>query len=70
MNNLQIRSATSLHSPGAGPISLSLPLVEKPFVGDVVHNFFDNLLPDNPQIRTRIQTTFHSWQKNNYKHSK
>src|SRR5579883_2571879 len=47
-----------LCTPGARPISLSLPLVEQPFVGDVVYNFFDNLLPDNPQIRARIQAKF------------
>lgn len=44
---------------GARPISLSLPLVEQPFTGDVVYNFFDNLLPDNQQIRARIQAKFH-----------
>jgi serine/threonine-protein kinase HipA len=49
-----------LNTPGARPISLSLPLVNRPFVGDVVYNFFDNLLPDNPQIRSRIQTRFHA----------
>lgn len=48
-----------LDTPGARPISLSLPLVEQPFTGDVVYNFFDNLLPDNPQIRARIQSKFH-----------
>lgn len=50
---------TWLNTPGARPISLSLPLVEKSFVGDVVYNFFDNLLPDNQQIRSRIQIKFH-----------
>lgn len=48
-----------LNTPGARPISLSLPLIEQPFVGDIVYNFFDNLLPDNPQIRARIQAKFH-----------
>ena len=48
-----------LNTPGARPISLSLPLVEQPFFGDVVYNFFDNLLPDNQQIRARIQAKFH-----------
>ncbi len=47
-----------LNTPGARPISLSLPLISQPFIGDVVYNFFDNLLPDNPQIRARIQTKF------------
>ncbi len=50
---------TWLHLPGARPMSLSLPLVSKPFVGDIVYNFFDNLLPDNPLIKSRIQTRFH-----------
>ncbi len=45
-------------TPEARPISLSLPLVDKLFEGDVVYNFFDNLLPDNPQIRSRIQAKF------------
>lgn len=48
-----------LATPGARPISLSLPLVNQLFLGDVVYNFFDNLLPDNPQIRARIQAKFH-----------
>lgn len=47
-----------LNTKGARPISLSLPLVNKEFVGDEVYNFFDNLLPDNPQIRDRLQTKF------------
>jgi len=50
---------TWLNTPGARPISLSLPLVDKKFIGDVVYNFFDNLLPDNPQTRARIQARFH-----------
>lgn len=49
-----------INTPGARPISLSLPLVTKSFTGDVVYNFFDNLLPDNPQIKYRIQTKFHA----------
>jgi serine/threonine-protein kinase HipA len=51
---------TWLNLPGARPISLSLPLIHKPFIGDVVYNFFDNLLPDNAEIRGRIQASFHS----------
>lgn len=47
-----------LSLPGARPISLSLPLVHKPFIGDVVYNFFDNLLPDNTDIKSRIQARF------------
>lgn len=48
-----------LATPGARPISLSLPLVNQIFMGDIVYNFFDNLLPDNSQIRARIQAKFH-----------
>lgn len=40
------------------PISLSLPLQPKLHSGDVVFNFFDNLLPDNPAIRQHIQQRF------------
>ena len=47
-----------LNTPGARPISLSLPLMREPFVGDVVYHFFDNLLPDNPRVRARIQAKF------------
>jgi len=43
-----------LQQAGNRPISLSLPLQLKPFEGDVVYNFFDNLLPDNMEIRNRI----------------
>jgi len=48
-----------LKTSGARPISLSLPLVDQLFAGDIVYNFFDNLLPDNAFIRSRIQTKFH-----------
>lgn len=48
-----------LARPGARPISLSLPLSERTYQGNVVYNFFDNLLPDNEAIRARIQARFH-----------
>ncbi|STX51012.1 HipA protein, DNA binding regulator [Legionella busanensis] len=47
-----------LAQPGARPISLSLPLIEQIYSDDLVYNFFDNLLPDNQQIRARIQARF------------
>lgn len=41
------------------PLSLSLPLTATAKVsGDVVANYFDNLLPDNPRIRERIGRRF------------
>jgi serine/threonine-protein kinase HipA len=47
-----------LETSGARPVSLSMSLRKAPYVGEVVFNFFDNLLPNNPQIRERIQTRF------------
>jgi serine/threonine-protein kinase HipA len=47
-----------LATPGARPVSLSMPLRHQPHRGEVVYNFFDNLLPDNKQIRNRIQARF------------
>jgi serine/threonine-protein kinase HipA len=47
-----------LKQPGARPVSLSLPLTNQSYSGDVVYHFFDNLLPDNQQLRTRIQARF------------
>ena len=42
------------------PLSLSLPLLPstQPHVGSVVASFFDNLLPDNREIRTRLRNRF------------
>ncbi len=47
-----------LNSPHSRPISLSMPLRLETYKGKEVINFFDNLLPDNPQIRERIATRF------------
>jgi serine/threonine-protein kinase HipA len=48
-----------LQHPNRRPISLSMaPLTPEPFTGDKVENFFDNLLPDNENIRRRIRTRF------------
>ena len=35
-----------LKTIGARPISLSMPLRQEAYSGEVVFNFFDNLLPD------------------------
>ncbi|UVC29401.1 type II toxin-antitoxin system HipA family toxin [Pantoea sp. SOD02] len=45
-----------LNQPGSRPISLSMPLRHPPYTGSEVYNFFDNLLPDNIEIRNRILT--------------
>lgn len=42
----------------ARPISLSMPLRSEPYKGERVRAYFDNLLPDNEQIRQRIQSNF------------
>lgn len=47
-----------LSTTGARPLSLSLPLRRQRYEGDQVYNFFDNLLPDSEEIRTRIQARF------------
>jgi len=43
---------------GTRPISLSMPLTEIPYKGQVVECYFDNLLPDSDIIRKRIQARF------------
>lgn len=40
------------------PLSLSMPLTQEPYAGEVVENYFDNLLPDSQPIRNRIQARF------------
>jgi len=45
---------TWLHWEHTFPISLSLPLREDRYVGDPVVAVFDNLLPDNAEIRSRV----------------
>ncbi len=49
-------------SPQGRPLSLSLPftLNNAPLQGGVVHNYFDNLLPDSQAIRRRLQLRFRS----------
>ena len=43
-----------LRSPRARPLSLSLPLQYGNITADAVYHYFDNLLPDSPQVRERI----------------
>lgn len=47
-----------LETPGARPVSLSMPLRYQSYQGELVFNYFDNLLPDNKAIRDRIQARF------------
>jgi serine/threonine-protein kinase HipA len=51
-----------LDSPNARPLSLSLPLPfrAQPIRSKAVEAFFDNLLPENEQIRRRLQQRFHT----------
>ncbi|MCP3662980.1 MAG: type II toxin-antitoxin system HipA family toxin [Gammaproteobacteria bacterium] len=50
---------TWLSTPAARPISRSMPLSNKAYAKEA-YNFFDNLLPDSPRIRERIQGRFHA----------
>lgn len=48
-----------LESEKSRPLSLSLPLTRTLEIkGEVVANYFDNLLPDNERIRERIGRRF------------
>jgi serine/threonine-protein kinase HipA len=47
-----------LQSEMGRPLSLSMPLSQRVYIGDVVENFFENLLPDSQPIRSRIQARF------------
>ena len=48
-----------IQSPRARALSLSLPVTaDREVRGPAVEYFFDNLLPDNASIRTRIRTRF------------
>lgn len=50
-----------LQSERGRPVSLSMPLrPAAAYSGDVVRNFFENLLPDNRLIRERLQARFHA----------
>ncbi|MEM6671847.1 MAG: type II toxin-antitoxin system HipA family toxin [Planctomycetota bacterium] len=44
-----------LDRQGSVPLSLSLPLAEEPRSDEAVESFFENLLPDSADLRTRLQ---------------
>lgn len=52
--------ASWLASPLGRPLSLSMPLrpASAPYKGDPVRNYFENLLPDNDNIRQRLAKRF------------
>ena len=48
-----------IQSPRARALSLSLPITpDRQIRGNVVDHYFDNLLPDNPDIRRRIRERY------------
>jgi serine/threonine-protein kinase HipA len=48
-----------MRSPAVRALSLSLPITASAEIrGDVVRNYFDNLLPDNDHIRRRLRSRF------------
>jgi len=53
-------AAAWLTHPSRRVLSLSMPFKpgNLPYIGDVVENYFDNLLPDSEVIRKRIQQKF------------
>lgn len=53
-----VYSTEWLQSDARRPLSLSMSLVQQAHTGDVVDNFFENLLPDSQPIRNRIQARF------------
>ena len=55
-----------LSSPNRRPLSLSLPLGKARFSGEIVQNFFDNLLPDSESIKRRIQARFRARSSDSY----
>ena len=56
---LECRYADSwLNSAAGRGLSLSMPLTDHVYSGQVVENYFDNLLPDSQPIRDRIQKRF------------
>lgn len=57
----EFRYATTwLVAPAARPLSLSMPLqpADAPYRDAPVEAFFDNLLPESPEIRRRVQARF------------
>ncbi|MGL0819724.1 type II toxin-antitoxin system HipA family toxin [Vibrio vulnificus] len=51
---------TWVESPLGRPLSLSLPLQYQTIKSDCVINYFDNLLPDLPEVRDRIVARYHA----------
>ena len=50
-----VYDASWLEHPARRPISLSLPLSPNPYKGEIVRNYFQNLLPDSETVLSRIQ---------------
>jgi len=49
-----------LEDPQFRPLSLSLPVTaSREITSSLVRNYFDNLLPDNSQIRERMRNRYH-----------
>jgi len=55
LNNLSFRYSDSwLQSKFARAISISIPLTEQEYSGEALNAYFDNLLPDSPDVRKTI----------------
>ncbi|MGE4349881.1 MAG: HipA N-terminal domain-containing protein [Candidatus Berkiella sp.] len=47
-----------LHNEKARPISLSMPLREEAYVGELFYHYFDNLLPDSVFVISKSMVFF------------
>lgn len=55
LNNLSFRYSDSwLNSKLGRAISVSMPLADQEYSGDSLNAYFDNLLPDNPDVRKHM----------------
>ena len=50
-----VYDASWLEHTARRPISLSLPLSPNPYKGEIVRNYFQNLLPDSETVLSCIQ---------------
>jgi serine/threonine-protein kinase HipA len=57
-----VYDAAWIASPQGRPLSLSLPILPGNLShrGEVVRTFFENLLPDRPDVRNRLRDRFHA----------
>ena len=55
-----------MREKSARPLSLSMSLRAEPYSGEVVENYYDNLLPDNQAVRRHLQRKFQTPSDNSF----